>query len=252
MKVAVSPSALEALLFAAADPVPVERLAEALGCKKAEVLTTARELAAALDARASGLSVEEVGGGFRLATRAEYSDAIETMLARTRRARLTPPSLETLAIVAYRQPISRAGIEALRGVDSGGVLATLIEREFIKVVGTAEGPGNPLLYGTTKDFLTFFGFESIRALPPIEQFAEVVRSKKEGDETWDDFTAHAEVERKRLAELADTAGRNLAEIEERYRKIRVPGALEKKKKSASAESAPTDPPASTVTSPEPA
>jgi segregation and condensation protein B len=110
-------------------------------------------------------TIEEVGGGFRLYTRPEYSPWVARLKRREKEFRLSPAALETLAIVAYRQPVLRAEVEKIRGVDVGGALKTLIDRGLVKVVGRAEEPGSPLLYGTTKRFLESFGLKDLGQLP---------------------------------------------------------------------------------------
>jgi segregation and condensation protein B len=110
-------------------------------------------------------TIEEIGGGFRLYTRPEYAPWVSRLKRREKEFRLSPAALETLAIVAYRQPVLRAEVEKIRGVDVGGALKTLIDRGLVKVVGRAEEPGSPLLYGTTKRFLESFGLKDLGQLP---------------------------------------------------------------------------------------
>ena len=121
--------------------------------------------------RGSAFTIEEVAGGFRMFTRAVFADWVGNLRRRETEARLTPASLETLSIVAYRQPVLRAEVEKIRGVDVGGALRTLMDRGLVKVVGRAEEPGSPLLYGTTKRFLEVFGLKGLTDLPKRRDLA---------------------------------------------------------------------------------
>jgi segregation and condensation protein B len=157
---------VEALLFASDAPVEASRLQEVLGLGSA---AEARELVEALRRRmqADGraLQVVEVGGGFRLVTRPEVAPWL-VKLARSRtRSRLSRPALETLAIVAYRQPVSRPEVDAIRGVNSEGVLDNLLDRRMVRIAGRKDSPGRPFLYETTRDFLIAFGLRDLADLP---------------------------------------------------------------------------------------
>lgn len=155
---------IECLLFVAPAPVPVSTLAQATGLEEAEV----EEIVAGLSAGYRGLQVVRLAEGYRLATRPEYAARVEAFSGR-RLLPLSQAALETLAVIAYRQPVTRAEIEAIRGVKVEGVLANLLERGLIKEVGTKPAPGNPILYGTTQYFLEYFGLESLEQLPRPEE-----------------------------------------------------------------------------------
>jgi segregation and condensation protein B len=160
---------VEALLFASDTPVEAERIREVLDLESAAV---ARELVeglrARLDAEGRALQVMEVGGGFRLVTRPEIAPWL-VKLARSRtRSRLSRPSLETLAIIGYRQPVSRPEVDAIRGVNSEAVLDNLLERRMIRIAGRKESPGRPFLYETTREFLVAFGLRDLGDLPKVE------------------------------------------------------------------------------------
>ncbi len=160
---------VEALLFASDTPVEAERIREVLDLESPAV---ARELVetlrARLDGEARALQVVEVGGGFRLVTRAEIAPWL-VKLARSRtRSRLSRPSLETLAIIGYRQPVSRPEVDAIRGVNSEAVLDNLLERRMIRIAGRKESPGRPFLYETTREFLVAFGLRDLGDLPKVE------------------------------------------------------------------------------------
>jgi segregation and condensation protein B len=166
------PALLESLLFAAATPVPVARLVEALeGPSRAEVVSALEELARRCEREGRGLRVVQVAGGYQLRTPAEHGPWVRRLL-RERPARLSRPMLETLAIVAYRQPCTRLEIEAVRGVDADAVLSTLMERRLVRIVGRKEAPGRPLLYATTRDFLEVFGLPDLGALPALRDLGD--------------------------------------------------------------------------------
>ncbi len=175
------PALLESLLFAAATPVPVARLVETLeGPSRAEVLAALQALAARYEREGRGIRLLQVAGGWQLRTPAEHGAWVRRLL-RERPARLTRPMLETLAIVAYRQPCTRIEIEAVRGVDADAVLSTLLERRLVRIVGRKEAPGRPLLYATTRDFLEVFGLPDLNALPPLRDLgdgAEILAAKE--------------------------------------------------------------------------
>jgi segregation and condensation protein B len=160
---------LEALLFASDAPVEAERIQEVLeleGAAEARALVDA--LAGELDARGAALQIVEAGGGFRLVTRPEVAPWL-VKLARSRtRSRLSRPALETLAIVAYRQPVSRPEVDAIRGVNSDAVLENLLERRMIRIAGRKDTPGRPFLYESTRDFLVAFGLRDLGDLPAVE------------------------------------------------------------------------------------
>jgi segregation and condensation protein B len=159
----------EALLFASETPVEADRIQEVLRLDSAgEARELVRELVARLDVRGSALQVIEVGGGYRLVTRPEVAPWL-VKLARSRtRSRLSRSALETLAIVAYRQPVSRPDIDAVRGVNSEAVLDNLLDRRMIRIAGRKDSPGRPFLYETTRDFLVAFGLRDLADLPKVE------------------------------------------------------------------------------------
>ena len=160
---------VEALLFASDSPLEAERIREVLDLADAAAARAlVEELRARYAAAERALTVVEVGGGFRMVTRPEIAPWL-LRLAKTRtRARLSRPALETLAIVAYRQPVSRPEVDALRGVNSEGVLDNLLERRLLRVAGRKEAPGRPFLYETTREFLVAFGLRDVGDLPKVE------------------------------------------------------------------------------------
>jgi segregation and condensation protein B len=165
---------VEALLFVAEEPLPLDRLQEALGDEDpAATEATIRELAERLEAEGRGLMVQEVAGGFRLATRPEAHPWIQR-LQQVKPAKLSRPALETLAIIAYKQPITRAEIEAIRGVAVEGVMRTLLERGLTRMLGRKAEAGRPILYGTSAGFLEHFGLKDLGDLPSLKEIDELI------------------------------------------------------------------------------
>lgn len=164
--------AVEALVFASEAPVRAERLAEILEAPKAQVLEVLRELAAEYENRGGGMVLAGVAEGYQFRTPPKFADVIRR-LGRSRSARFSRAALETLAIIAYRQPITRAEIEYLRGVDSGGVVKTLLDKRLIRILGKKDIPGRPMIYGTTREFLEVFGLPSLTELPTLKEFSEL-------------------------------------------------------------------------------
>ncbi len=165
---------LEALLFVAEDPLPLGRLQEALGDEEPALTeATVRELALALEDLDRGLMVQEVAGGFRLATRPEAHTWVQR-LQEVKPARLSRAALETLAIIAYRQPITKAEVESIRGVAVDGVLRTLLERDLVRLLGRKAEAGRPILYGTSTAFLEHFGLKGLGDLPTLREINELI------------------------------------------------------------------------------
>ncbi len=163
-------SVLEALLFAAERPVSVARLSRVTGADAAAVKIALGELAEIY--RDRGVRLLEIAGGWQFRTAPPHAPFVRELLGR-RPPRLSRAQMETLAIVAYRQPITKPEIEEIRGVDCGSALRVLLEREMLKVLGRKEEPGRPLLYGTTPRFLELFGLRSLRELPTLQEFTEL-------------------------------------------------------------------------------
>jgi len=160
---------VEAALFLADAPLTVRKLLAAAGLTDtAEARRLVQKLRELYDADATAFQVEEIAGGYQLLTRPAYRPWLHRALRTGRNVRLTPAALETLAVVAYRQPIPRADIEAIRGVACAELLTHLMEKGFVKIVGRQESLGRPVLYGTTKKFLQSFGLGSLRDLPDFE------------------------------------------------------------------------------------
>jgi segregation and condensation protein B len=159
---------LEALLFASDGPLPLERIGEVLELDAADARAAVDALRATCDEPGRGLAVVEVGGGVRLVTRPEHAPVLVSLQRLRLKGRLSRAAVETLTIVAYRQPISRPEIEQLRGVGTESVLTHLLERRLVRVVGRKATPGRPVLYGTTREFLEHFGLRDLEDLPAFE------------------------------------------------------------------------------------
>lgn len=159
--------ALECLLFMADRPLTLAELADLLDIS----IPAVRQLMENLEHRYVGLRVLEIAGGYELMTKPEYAEYV-SHLHRPPKVRLSPAALETLAIVAYRQPVTRPEIEMLRGVNSDGVVSTLLEHDFICERGHKNAPGKPVMYGTTDKFLKLFGLANLGSLPDLATFVE--------------------------------------------------------------------------------
>ncbi|HET7036305.1 MAG TPA: SMC-Scp complex subunit ScpB [Thermomicrobiaceae bacterium] len=171
-------AALGALLFVAPEPVPLARLAQQLGCTPDETRAAASLLAERL--AAVGLLLQWADQALQLASAPRFARLLQRFLGLERGVRLSQAALETLAIVAYIQPVTRLGIEAVRGVDSTGVLQTLLARGLVEPVGRLPAVGSPVLYGTSPDFLRFFGLTSLAELPPLpEELATLIERAEE-------------------------------------------------------------------------
>ena len=166
---------LEALLFVSESPLLIEQVREVLGpgVEPAEIRRLLLELGRECEQAGRGLRVVEVAEGFQMVTDPALASHVARLNRKVRTVRLTKPSLETLAIIAYRQPATRVEIEHIRGVDVGGVLETLLKLNMIRVTGRKEVVGRPILYGTTREFLEHFGLRSLDGLPSLEELKTV-------------------------------------------------------------------------------
>jgi segregation and condensation protein B len=166
-------SILESLLLVADGPQSVRRFSEVLdGVGEDTIESALRELQSELDMQNRGVRLAEVAGGYQLRTPKVNADWVKKFLG-GRPARMGKATLETLAIIAYRQPITRAEIEAIRGVDVDGVIATLLERNLIRAVARKDVPGRPFLYGTTPEFLQLFNLQDLSHLPTLKEMEEI-------------------------------------------------------------------------------
>ena len=182
-------SAIEALLFVSGNPLSLDRLKGVFDEATAEQVEA--QLAAVrqdYEDRGAGIMLTEVAGGYQLATRPENAPWIRKFKAVKLSAKLSRPALETLAIVAYKQPITRTEVETVRGVNIGGIMRNLMERRLVKIVGKKDVPGKPMMYGTTQEFLQYFGLKDLSALPTLKEFQEL----EAGEEIMEDVPVRSE------------------------------------------------------------
>ena len=170
---------LESMLFVSSEPLAVTHLVAVLGdVTRADVERVVRGLGDDLNQAGRGIRLVEVGGGYRLVTKQEYAPWIKRLDKSKCVVKLSRSALEALAIIAYNQPIVRSEIEEIRGVETSGVVRTLLERKLVRIVGRKEVPGRPIMYGTTKFFLEHFGLNDLSQLPPLREFKELGESER--------------------------------------------------------------------------
>jgi segregation and condensation protein B len=174
-------AALEAILFVSNEPVTLDALAETLAEKPQAIAKELEEIKRILDANIGGFTLEQTAGGWRLATRPEHEPVLKKYFARKGESRLSMAALETLAIVAYRQPVTAPEISDIRGVNSSAVLHTLLERRLLRVAGRKNVVGAPFLYRTSREFLIHFGLNDIRDLPRLEEFGDLIGESMSDD-----------------------------------------------------------------------
>ncbi len=173
---------LEALVLSAPEPLPAGRLASALpGATPALVQELVGELNAEYESQERGFEIHHVAGGYQLRTRPDLAEYVRALQPK-RAVRLSRASLETLAVIAYRQPVTRAELEHVRGVDAGAVIRTLLERDLVRIAGHREIPGRPMLYATTRRFLEVFGLASLEDLPTLRELDELLPPEPMGEE----------------------------------------------------------------------
>ena len=170
--------AAEALLFVSDEPVSCAKLADILQVTPTQMDEVLTALAAEYEEDNRGMQLREVAGGWRFYSHPAYHDLIETYIISWDTRKLSQAALEALAIIAYHQPVNRAGVNAIRGVNSEGVISSLVEKGLVRELGREKGPGNAILYGTTRTFLERFGLNSVKDLPPLEDFAPDEASKE--------------------------------------------------------------------------
>ena len=177
---------IESLLFVSDEPLSIDRFKNLIGqVETKEIRQALGELQADYEARRGGFYLNQVAGGYQIRTRSEYTEWIKRLL-QPKPLRLSKAALETLAIIAYKQPVIRSDVEHIRGVDCGGVLRVLLERKFIRVLGRKEIPGRPLIYATTKRFLEVFDLKNLKDLPTpkeIEEFGSALSENMEAAAT---------------------------------------------------------------------
>jgi segregation and condensation protein B len=212
---------IEALLFSAERPLSPKEIraifAEATdeenpaipepfrNVREAQIVAVLDELKAECELQNHSYQLVEIAGGWRLVTRPEYAPWLKKLLDEARPHRLSPPSLETLAIIALRQPISRADIAAIRGVEVDGVIKTLLERDMITIVGKSEAPGRPMLYGTTQKFLEHFGLRDIDDMPKAAELRLQAAALKTAEQRMESSFAKATEDEEAQAKATDAA-----------------------------------------------
>jgi segregation and condensation protein B len=168
-------AAVEALVLASPEPLPVSKICDVVSdLTPSKAAQAVAELNTRYSEGNSSFRIREIAGGYQFYVLAEYTGYIEELFTRHRKLRLTQAALETLAIVAYKQPVTKSEIEHIRGVASDGVLHTLLERNMVSITGRAKGVGKALQYGTTDEFLKFFGLSSLEALPKLSEIDELM------------------------------------------------------------------------------
>ncbi len=176
-------SALEAIIYAADEPATIGQLAEAVGGEKTEVRAALDLLVAAYQTDDHGIEIRKVAGGWKLYTKPQHHDVVRKFIKSLRPpVRLTMPALETLSVVAYKQPVTAPEINEIRGVNCGGVLKTLLEKRLITTAGRKAVIGRPILYRTSKDFLMRFGLSDLEELPSLKEFEQLAQAALGADE----------------------------------------------------------------------
>lgn len=199
-------SAIEALLIATDTPLSAERIKEVIEeAGPAEIKEAISELQREYDEAGRSFQINEIAGGYHIGTRREFGKFIRRLYKRTRIERLSKPALETLAIVAYKQPVTRLDIESIRGVNVDGVVRGLLEHGLIKIKGRKDVVGKPFIYGTTDLFLKYFGLKSLEDLPSIEEFKETAGEAMDKYEK--ELEEEAAADDKEAAEVKKDAGR---------------------------------------------
>jgi segregation and condensation protein B len=191
---------IETLLFITDKPLSVKKIVELIEDQEVteEVVQQLIDELATDYLKNSALEIRHVAEGYQIATKPEYSEYVRRLYRERTALRLSSAALETLAIIAYRQPVTKAEIEEARGVDCSAVLETLLEKKLIKIVGRKEVIGRPLLYGTTQEFLKYFGLTSLSDLPPLEQFIEQNIEEEQQEDTAEETKNNLEVDNNNL------------------------------------------------------
>jgi len=161
-------SVLEAILFLSGEPITIPTMKDVTDLPESEIKRLMEELITEYKERNTGLLVVEIANGYQLVTNPKYADWIKKFRSTHMFSKLSTPALETLAIIAYKQPIIRAEIEQIRSVNSDSAIRTLLEKRLIKIIGRKEVPGRPFLYGTTREFLQYFGLKDLTDLPTLK------------------------------------------------------------------------------------
>jgi segregation and condensation protein B len=170
---------IESLIFVSQEPVTLDRLGTiAEGVPPAEIQAVLEELIRDYEAEGRGIHIIRAGGGWLFSTKPAHDREVRRLLQIERKNRLSSAGLETLAAIAYRQPVTQSEVSAIRGVDSTGALKTLLEKKLIKIVGRKKAPGNPLVYRTSDEFLLYLGLDSLEGLPSEAEIAKILEEEK--------------------------------------------------------------------------
>lgn len=181
---------IEVLLFISEKPVTLEQIRDCLETVSPnEIKKAIGILSEEYDSRKSGVTIREIAGGYQMLSNPTYASYARSFYQTKHKEKLSKPALETLAIIAYKQPVTRADVELIRGVNSDGVVAHLLNKELIKAVGRKDVPGRPFTYGTTKQFLEYFGLKSLESLPSLEEFS-ALNAKGESPTANEDASSH--------------------------------------------------------------
>jgi segregation and condensation protein B len=173
---------LEAVVYVAEEPLTLQQIADGIGQPRERVQKLLAELTAEFDSAAHGIAIREVAGGYKMTTKAEHHESVRNFVKSLKPPlKLSLPALETLAVVAYKQPVTAPEIMEIRGVQGAGVLKTLLDRKLIAVAGRKNVIGKPILYKTTKEFLVQFGLKDLTELPSLKEFEEIRRLALDGD-----------------------------------------------------------------------
>jgi len=182
----------EALLFASPEPVNLETLRHAVETQESDDFQELFDrFVHAFNSQPGGMQILQIAGGYQMVTRAQFAPYIQRLKTIQKKTRLSRAACETLAIIAYQQPVTQPEIEHIRGVDSGGVVKNLLDKQLITILGKKHAPGNPILYGTTNKFLSEFGLKELTALPNLKEFEQLLTEETPGDfSTNDEETEH--------------------------------------------------------------
>ena len=180
--------AIEGILFASGEPVKASKLAAVLEVDIEEIKEAVRILSYSYDTELRGIKIIEIDGGYQLCSRPDYYSYIQEIIGEQRRQALSNAAMEALAIVAYKQPVTRGQVEYIRGVNSDGAINRLIERDLIEEVGRLDAPGRPILYGTTVNFLRCFGLKTPQDLPEFD-LSEIAKEYEQYELTLEEKTA---------------------------------------------------------------
>src|SRR3989338_1676353 len=174
---------IEALLFINEKPVTIDQIRDTIETvSAAEIKILMKELERSYEEKNGGMKIKEIAGGFQMLSNPAHASYVRSFYKTKHKEKLSKPSLECMAIIAYKQPVTRSDIELIRGVNSDGVVAHLLDKELIKAVGRKDVPGRPFLYGVTKQFLEYFGLKSIDDLPKLEEFPTLIEDDAKATE----------------------------------------------------------------------